>query len=1048
MLSRPRRPPIPLGPLIAAALAAALGAGPASASSVIVKLHSEGAHAVTECAEHLTLRNEPFAPATADRSDSLDRLRQDLGVRSMQAIFRRSDGRPFDRQRSALRQRLAAEASSHSRTRGPTPEPPDLAHVYRVELAPGVDPQSAAARFREDPHVVYAQPNYTVEVDRLLDDPLLLSEGTWGQPYPDQWGVYAIGAPEAWDTTLGEGVVVAVVDTGVDLAHPDIAPNLWVNPGEDLDGDGVAEPEDRNGVDDDDNGFVDDLQGWDFQGEGQPGEDGLPIGDADPQDENGHGTHVAGIAAARGDNGLAIAGVAPRATVMPVRVFPPVGSAEDAVVWRGVLYAGMNGADIVNASFSCGTVCREDSLGEEVVLYLSQIGVAYVTSAGNAAQDVMLKSPERLRESIVVGSLEPPGDSLSSFSSLGLLVDVVAPGGDVLSLAASAAPRFYSQATFVGDLAMRLNGTSMATPMVSGALALLLAHHPELTPEQLRALIRATASDLGAPGHDRLFGAGRLQVDAALRAGVPLDLRGRIDAPLPGDTLEGDETEVAIRGSVEGVDVVDVAVELGRGDEPEQWTPLDLTAPPPPFGPRELARLSLSDLEDGAYVLRLTLSARDGTRTREFTPISVDRNRPVFVSSAEQVADAPEVQGARVVWQSPRPVEGEEEPELDLFVGRFGREGERPLVADPGDQFGAVLSGSHLVWRERAPGTLPSDLRACRLEGFGRCRPFEVANRDVFPGAPRISGSQLVYTKRVGGVQSLETCRLSGRSCEGASIAPEVFGPRAPAIDRRRVVWSGTLTSFGLFTCLLGGSDGCAARSLATNVQLPEPIAVSDRWVAMSGAASNGITLALHACQIDPTDSTCLAQEVAAFPFSTPVMADLSGTRLVWHAAGAHGQPDVYFCELAAGPTPCEPQAITHDAATQSRPRIDGSHVVWLDDRGGVVRVASFELPTFVALRDRRVREGSLLAVHVRVAGPSLPVTFSLRERTHDADALGARLLPRGDTRALFQWRPPEGDAGQYEFVLRATRAGGLYTETPLRVQVRPAPRSHGAEKG
>jgi subtilisin family serine protease len=270
-------------------------AAPATASSVIVKLRAEGPHAITACAETLTRSGEPFASASAARSDSLDQVTKDLGVRGMRAVFRRPDGKSFREQSRAMQNRLRERTGATGADTSP-----DLAHVYRVALAPGVDPRAAAARFRADAHVVWAQPNYTVEVDRLLDDPFLNSAGSWGQNYADQWGHFAIEVPEAWDTTLGEGVVVGVVDTGVDPTHPDFAGNLWVNPGEDLDGDGIAEPDDENGIDDDDNGFVDDLRGWDFQGEGVAGDDGFPVGDADPTDGSGHGSHVAGTIAARG----------------------------------------------------------------------------------------------------------------------------------------------------------------------------------------------------------------------------------------------------------------------------------------------------------------------------------------------------------------------------------------------------------------------------------------------------------------------------------------------------------------------------------------------------------------------------------------------------------------------------------------------------------------------------------------------------------------------------------------------------------------------------
>jgi subtilisin family serine protease len=328
---------------------------PSGTSSLLVKLRSDGPHAIHACAASSFETGTPLARASEDGSDSLDRLAQQLGVRSVRAVFRRPDGSSLAAQRQRLRGRLERAGERRPKRGRHSAPAPDLSHVYRLELPQGTNLEQAAARFRADPHVAYAQPNFRVDYDAApIDDPFVTSAGSWGQSYPDQWGLHAIDAPRAWEASLGAGVVIAVVDTGVDLEHEDLAGNLWIHPGEDLDGNGRIDPEERNGIDDDDNGFVDDFRGWDFQGSPEaPASEG---GDADPQDENGHGTHVAGIAAARGGNGIGMSGVAPRATVMPVRIFPPTGGAETDLDFRGVLYAILNGAAVINASFSCGRV--------------------------------------------------------------------------------------------------------------------------------------------------------------------------------------------------------------------------------------------------------------------------------------------------------------------------------------------------------------------------------------------------------------------------------------------------------------------------------------------------------------------------------------------------------------------------------------------------------------------------------------------------------------------------------------------------------------------
>ena len=483
---------------------------------ILVRFAADGPFALRECAEALDRAGRAFAGATADGSDSLDRLRARLGARRVRALFRRSDGRSFPAQRRALRERLAARGA-------PSAALPDLAHVYRVSLGEGVSPSGAAALYREDPHVVWAQPDFRVAIDS--DDVYFASEGSWGQPYADLWGLHRVRAPSAWGVSRGEGVVVAVIDTGLDPDHPDIAGNVFVHPGEDLDGDGIAEAHERNGVDDDGNGFVDDLSGWDFinsvDGDGDGRFDGSDDeADADPFDDHGHGTHVSGTVAAVAGNGIGIAGVAPRAKILPLKGFDENGEGVSSKLARAIVYAAENGASVINNSWSCTARCPTNPVIEEAVRLAHGLDVVVVTSAGNAEDDVVHRSPENRRETIVV-SASTQEDGLARFSSFGLLVDVAAPGGgivtqppprfsekNVLSLKSSGSGPGIDGAgeLVVDDDYVRASGTSMSSPHVAGVAALLLAVHPEYGPDDVRAVLRRTADDLGDPGHDDRFG--------------------------------------------------------------------------------------------------------------------------------------------------------------------------------------------------------------------------------------------------------------------------------------------------------------------------------------------------------------------------------------------------------------------------------------------------------------------------------------------------------------------------------------------------------------
>jgi subtilisin family serine protease len=301
----------------------------------------------------------------------------------------------------------------------------------------------------------------------------------------DQWplrGDRPMGVRTAWRQTRGGDVTVAVVDSGLDLGHPDLAPNLWTNPGE-IPG---------NGVDDDGNGFVDDVHGWDFV-----------AGDGDPQDTNGHGTHVAGIIGARGGNGIGVAGVAWRARLMAVRVLGDDATGLATTVADGIRYAVANGARVVNLSLA-GPQYSPDL--EAAVADAEAHGVLVVAAAGNEGRDLTSAPsyPASLPEENVLGvAATAPSGGLASISDRGPGADLAAPGEDVLSTALGGGDEWRT-------------GTSMAAPHVTGALVLLAAARPDLDWRGLRDALLASARPDGLP-----VGAGTLDAGAALARVIP-----------------------------------------------------------------------------------------------------------------------------------------------------------------------------------------------------------------------------------------------------------------------------------------------------------------------------------------------------------------------------------------------------------------------------------------------------------------------------------------------------------------------------------------------
>jgi subtilisin family serine protease len=294
-----------------------------------------------------------------------------------------------------------------------------LPNAQLVKAEPGQSVPDAITALQKRSDVRYAEPNWIYHATSTTpNDPLfssLWSLNNTGQAVNGHAAGTAdadIDAPEAWDRSSGSAsVVVAVVDTGVAWDHPDLAPNIWSNPGE-IPG---------NGIDDDHNGKVDDVRGWDFVDS-----------DNDPWDYHDHGTHVAGTIAARGNNGVGVTGVAWQASIMPVRVLDAAGSGTNANIADGLAYAASNGAKVVNGSFG-----GPDFSAAERDAITSHPNTLFVVAAGNdgANNDTTFEFPcdYTAANELCVAATDNT-DALASFSNFGAQsVDLAAPGVDIES---------------------------------------------------------------------------------------------------------------------------------------------------------------------------------------------------------------------------------------------------------------------------------------------------------------------------------------------------------------------------------------------------------------------------------------------------------------------------------------------------------------------------------------------------------------------------------------------------------------------------------------
>lgn len=376
--------------------------------------------------------------------------------------------------RSMRHQRLAARTAREGHP---------LSRVRVVQLAPGQDEWRAAQRLARLPGVAYAHPNYVTRAAFEPNDP---------RYNLNQYAPQIINADDAWDITTGNpDIIVAVADSGVLLNHQDLIGAIWSN------------DDPVNGVDDDDNGFVDDFRGWDFMGH-----------DNDPSfagsGGGAHGTHTTGIVGARINNGLGIAGTS-NCTIMPLQAFTGTSGTWEAII-NSIYYAVDNGAHVINYSGGATAVTPAATATalQDAVQYAYKNEVPVVAAAGNfttgAPRVASNFYPAAYPEAFAVSGTGA-GDVYYDRSRFGPWMDFAAPGIGVFTTHSS------STASYIAD-----TGTSFAAPHVAALIALMLSVNPSLGIEEIRDLMCESAVDLGTPGFDELYGCGRIDARSALDA--------------------------------------------------------------------------------------------------------------------------------------------------------------------------------------------------------------------------------------------------------------------------------------------------------------------------------------------------------------------------------------------------------------------------------------------------------------------------------------------------------------------------------------------------
>ena len=494
------------------------------------------------------------------------------GLGSDQAILLRlqaeyglsNEGPVFEGARRRLEYQSIADSQAQGQVRiaskaGPTNA--DLSRFYLLKTDRNVP--GMCAELGADLDVEYAQPNYIYESCAQPNDP----------EFPDQYAHQLIQMSDAWDISTGShDIVVAVLDTGVDVNHPDLKDNIWVNKGE------IP----NNEIDDDNNGYIDDVSGWNFE---EDNNDVIP--ESDWYGIEGHGTQVSGVIAGVGNNGLGVCGINWQSSIMALRLSVYVTSAEVA---SALDYAAANGAHVANMSFGADEFGPEgDPIVKTAIDNAFAQGVLLVASAGND-DSARPNYPAAYYNVMAVASTNGE-DIKTGHSSFGSWVDITAPGTDIVT-------------TDLYNEYIATAGTSFSGPYVVAVGALVLAHKPELTNVEVRAILENTTDPVYYGDMDPVqgyIGTGRVNAYGALMAADQRHPLGEIAEPMQQQTFAPDGNDIPLTLFVHG----DSYQLEYSGYGSDNW--ITLSDGSSPIDPNGLVHLVFPNPGAGVFELRLTV---------------------------------------------------------------------------------------------------------------------------------------------------------------------------------------------------------------------------------------------------------------------------------------------------------------------------------------------------------------------------------------------------------------------------------------------------------
>jgi beta propeller repeat protein len=862
-----------------------------------------------------------------------------------------------------------------------------------------IEPTEAARRVAELPGVLHAEPNHRVRLAGIPDDtyaggPAAWSSGAWGQGYPDLWGMANVRADLAWNLETGDpGLIVAVVDSGIDFNHEDLQGNLWSNAGE-VPG---------NGIDDDGNGYVDDDRGWSFA-----------YGNNDVLDRFWHGTHVSGIIGAVGNNARGVAGMMWQCKILPVKSFDDNGAGRMADIAAGIRYAADQGADVINMSFSFRG--EPSQLLRDAVEYAHALGAVLVASAGNSNADIgdcntglfdgnPVSTPSCFKETIAVGGVDHL-DVKTDTSNWGASIDVVAPGGDtenpsnnedyknVLSTRAANAP-LEAKLTIDGSY-YRNRGTSMAAAHVSGLAGLVLSRQPGIDADLVRPILQSGAADVGAPGTDATYGFGRIDAYAALQQADTAIGKPELIAWHAGSTKrvvpEGAPLPLTVLVRNAGtVGAGSVHVEVHDGDPDAGGVLLvGFTVPQIPAGTTSEFTTLVTVSGRGEHRLYVTVDPQDTVaeffeeNNRLTRPLDVYCYRFVesLVSGAFGPQDWPDVHDGRITWQDYR--DSPYAADIYMFDIASGIE-QRISQSDFYEEY-AAINDDLIVWqdlREQDPPPGTWDIYYHDLSDGSENRVTAITKAEV---VPKVYGDQIVWMDSRNGLGNSDIYRydISTGLEHPVTLAPS--NQEDPYIDGTRIVWEDWRAgnSDVYFLDLAGGPE----RGLVTHFTTQYAPKISGDLVIYEDYRTGNADIWVY---------DLATEQARALTFSpgSEWLPQIEGDFVVWQDDRNGGQWDIYLYDLFYE----EERRVTIQLNTQRRPSISGRHIVWSDFRNADPATGvSFDI-LMATIDDFPVAPTGLTAVAAENGGVDLDWSDNLE---------------------------PEGDLDGYA-VYRSLSAGGPY---------------------